>query len=59
MNANTKGKYDTETKNFETLKCNISDNTDIFLDDSCNLDVNFFNTKFQSLDTSYLMRGDF
>ena len=51
MNANTKKKYDNETKNFETLKYNISDNTHILLDDSCNPDANFFNKKFQSLDT--------
>ena len=51
MNANTNKKYDNETKNFETLKYNISDNTHILLDDSCNPDVNFFNKKFQSLDT--------
>ena len=59
MNANTKEKYDNETKNFETLKYNISDNTDILLDDSCIPDVNFFNKKFQSLDTPYLMPGEF
>ena len=59
MNANTKEKYDNETKNFETLKYNISDNTDILLDDSCDPDVNFFNKKFQSLETPYLMRGEF
>ena len=59
MNANTKEKYDNETKNFETLKYNISDNTDILLDDSCDPDVNFFNKKFQSLDTPYLMPGEF
>ena len=54
MNANTKEKY--ETKNFETLKCNISDNTDIF---SCDPDLNFFNKKFQRLDTPSLMPGEF
>ena len=59
MNADGKEKYDTETKNFETLKYNISDNTDILLDDSCDPDVNFFNKKFQSLDTPYLMPGEF
>ena len=51
MNTNTKEKYDTETKNLETLKYNISDNTDILLDDSFNPDVNFFSKKFQSLGT--------
>ena len=35
MNAYTKEKYDTETKNFKTLKYNISDNTDILLNHSC------------------------
>ena len=45
MSANTKKKYDIETKNFETLKYNISDNTDILLGDSCDPDVNFFNKK--------------
>ena len=40
MNANTKkGKVWQGTKNFETLKYNISDNTDILLDDSCEPDV--------------------
>ena len=46
MNLNTKESYNTETKNFETSKCNISDNTDILLKDSCDPDVNFFNEKF-------------
>ena len=41
------------------MKYNISDNTDILLDDSCDPDVNFFNKKFQSLDTPYLMPGEF
>ena len=59
MNANTKEKYDTETKNFETLKDNISDNTDILLDDSCDPDDNFFHKKFQSLNMPYLMPGEF
>ena len=55
MNANTKEKYDNETKNFETLKYNILHNNDILLDDSCDPDVNFFSNKFQSLATPYLM----
>ena len=59
MSANTKEKYDNETKNFETLKYNKSDNTDILLDDSCDPDVNFFNKKIQSLDTPYLMPREF
>ena len=59
MNANTKEKYDTGTKNFETLNYNMSDNTDFLLDDSCDPDVNFFNKNFQSLDTPYLMPGEF
>ena len=59
MNANTKEKYDTETKNVETLKYNISDNTDILLNDSCDPDVNFFNKIYRSLGTPYLMPGEF
>ena len=55
MNANTNKKYDNETNNFETLKYNISGNTDILLDDFCDPDVNFFNKKFQSLDAPHLM----
>ena len=43
MNANTEEKYDTETKNFETLKYNISDKTHILLEVSCNPDVNLLN----------------
>ena len=40
MNAKTKEKYDHETKNFETLKYNISVNTNILLGDSCDPYVN-------------------
>ena len=46
MSANTKKKYENETKNFETLTYNIWDNIDILLDDSCDPDVSFFNKKF-------------
>ena len=42
MNANIREKYDNKTKNFETLKYNLSDNTDILLDDCCDPDVVFF-----------------
>ena len=59
MNANAKEKYDTKTKNFETLKYNMSDNTDSLLDDSCDPNVNFFNKKFESLDMPYLTPGKF
>lgn len=59
MNANTMEKYDTKTKIFETLKYNISNNTDVLLDNCCDPDVNFLNKKFQSLDTPYLMSGEF
>ena len=41
------------------MKYNISDNTDILLDDSCDQYVNLFNKKFQSLDMPYLMLGEF
>ena len=37
---------DTEHPNFETLKCEIVDNSDdILLDNLCDPDVNFFNLK--------------
>ena len=55
MNANTKEKYGTETKNFETLKHNTLNNTDILSDDSCCPNVDFFNKKFQSFNTPYPM----
>ena len=56
MNANTKEKYDTETKNFKTLRHDTSDNTDILLDNSCDPEANFF---YKSLDTPYLIPGEF
>ena len=59
MNANAKEKYDTETKNFETLKYNISDNNDNLLDISRDLDANFLNRKLQSFYMQYLMRRKF
>ena len=51
MHANTKERYDTVTKNFKTLKYNISGNTDILLEDCCNPDDSFVNKKFQSRHT--------
>ena len=41
------------------MKYNISDNTDIYLDDSFNPDVNVLNKRFQILDTPYLIPGEF
>ena len=59
MNVSTNEKDDTEIKNFENLKYKITDNNDILLDDSCDPDINFFNGKFQSFDTPYLMPEEF
>ena len=59
MNVSTNEKDDTEIKNFEKLKYKITDNNDILLDDSCDLDINFFNCQFQSFDTPYLMPEEF
>ena len=47
MNADTKEKYDNATKNIETLKYYISDNTVILVKDSCDPDVDFFNKNFK------------
>ena len=47
MNTNAKEKYKTEIKNLKNLKYSISDNTDILLDNFCDLDVTFFNKKFK------------
>ena len=58
MNVSTNEKDDTEVKNFKKLKYKITDNN-ILLDDSCNPDINFFNGKFQSFDTPYLMSEEF
>ena len=59
MNVSTKEKDDTEIKNFEKLKYKIANNNDILLDDYCDPDINFFNGKFQSFDTPYLMPEEF
>ena len=49
MNANSKEKYDTETKNFQISKYSILDNNDTLLGDSCDPDGNFLNKKFKVL----------
>ena len=56
MNVNAGEKSNSESQNFETLKYNITDNTQyIFLDDSCDPDANVFNVNFQNFDTPYLL----
>ena len=56
MNVNAGEKSNSESQNFETLKYNITDNTQyIFLDDSCDPGVNVFNVNFQNFDTPYLL----
>ena len=59
MNVSTNEKSDIEIKNFKKLKYKITDNNDILLNDSCDPDINFFNVKFQSFDTPYLMPEEF
>ena len=59
MNVNVEETCDTEIKNFESLKYEISDNDNILLNDFCGPDVNFFNENFQNFDTPYLKVGDF
>ena len=59
MKTNTKEKYYCRTKNFETLKCNILDETIILLDDSCDPHVNFLNKKFLAIDKPHLIPGKF
>ena len=47
---------DFEFLNFKSLKYSISDNTrDIFLDNSCDPDINFFDTDIQNIDIPYLL----
>ena len=49
-----------EHPNFQNLKFEIADNSDaILLDDSCDLDVNFFSLKTQNLDTPYILPEEF
>ena len=49
-----------ENKNFESLKCNISDATeDSFLNKSCDPDSNYFNTEIKNFDTPYVIREEF
>ena len=60
MEVNTGEKSNSESQDSETLKYNIADNTPaIVLDNSCDLDVNFFNVNFQNFDTPYLLPEKF
>ena len=54
------GNSQATSNNFENLKYNPSENIgDILTDDSCDPDSNFFQTNFQSLDTTYLLPEEF
>ena len=56
----TASSSDQECPNFENLKYEIRDNSDdIFLDDSCGPDVNFFNLKNQNLDSPCILLEEF
>ena len=51
---------DPERPNFENLKHDIIANSDdIWLDNSCDPDVNFFSLKTQNLDTPYILPEEF
>ena len=59
MNVNTSESCEREIESFENLKHSIVDNNNnILLDDSCDLDVNFFNVSFEILNTLYLLPED-
>ena len=54
------GNSQATSNNFGNLKYNPSENIDdILTDDSCDPDSNFFQTNFQSLDTTYLLPEEF
>ena len=60
MNVNTSESSESEIESFENLKYSIADNNNnILLDDSCDLDVNFFNVNFENLNMPYLCPEDF
>ena len=49
-----------ENKNFDSLKCNMSDAVDdILLDSSCDPDSNYFNTEIKNFDTPYVKPEEF
>ena len=49
-----------ENKTFESLKYNISDATEnIFLDNSCDPDANYFNTDTKNFNTPYVIPEEF
>ena len=60
MNPNTKEICRPDSSNFETLKCNISnDSNDILLYNACDPDLNFFSKNVKNLDTVYVLPKDF
>ena len=49
-----------EILNFKLLKHSISDNThEILLDNSCDPDINLFDTDSQNIDTPYILLEEF
>ena len=60
MNSNTKEIRQFASKNFETLKYIISnESNDILLDNAYRLDLYFFSMNVSNLDTSYISTEDF
>ena len=60
ITCETASSSDPECPNFENLKYEIRDHSDdIFLDDSCDPDVNFFNLKNQNLDSPCILLEEF
>ena len=60
MNLNIQEICGTDSWNFETLKCNISnESTDILLDNACDPDLNFFSKNVKNLDMVYVLPEDF
>ena len=57
MNPNIQEIRGTDSWNFETLKYNISnESNDILLGNAYDPDLNFFSTNFKNLDTVYVFR---
>ena len=58
--SETASSSDPEHPNFENIKYEIVDNSDdILLDNSCDLDVKYFNLKTQNLNSLYILPEEF
>ena len=59
MNPITEEVTEFTSSNFETLKYNLVNESDILLDSACDPDLNFFNKYVKNYDTKYLSPDDF